>query len=572
MPDENTNQTTQTTPPPEPADNSDAKEKTPDNTSILSDVNAKIADAQNILIALSSDPTVDELAAAIGLSIHLDRLGKHATAIYSGSTPNALEFLKPSETLEPSIDALQDFVIALSKEKADHLRYKLDGDYVKIYITPYRTRISKDDLNYSYGDFNIDLVLALNVSNGIDLDDALREHGRIMHDASIINITAGNPGKFGEIQWSDKTASSISEMVARLLFSENSKIDEEEATAFLTGIVSATNRFSNAKTSPIAMQISSQLMESGANQQLISKNITPAQEGAEQKAKQADKSVAAEKESEQTKESESVAEDAPMSSPSEDPTKLDITHEEAEEKTAEEPEPVQVVEPVAPAEPEETASEPVVSEPTTPEPISSVPAADEALLDDLQAAADSLSMAGAETTPDTSNQPIRIEEPTNHIDNNHIMNSTLPDVQPLGVTLNTPPIVPSESVIAPSVDFSADTSEDNKYGKMLEDALSSAGGSTPAAPEPITAENINNPAALSAPAVSTAPEINGVPQINYATPADAPILPPPPAPPIAPAAPMPAPTPEPLGPQPAMQDQVYTPQAADPSAFQIPGM
>jgi len=29
---------------------------------------------------------------------------------------------------------------------------------------------------------------------------------------------------------------------------------------------------------------------------------------------------------------------------------------------------------------------------------------------------------------------------------------------------------------------------------------------------------------------------------------------------------------EPLGPQPAMQDQVYTPQAADPSAFQIPGM
>ena len=42
--------------------------------------------------------------------------------------------------------------------------------------------------------------------------------------------------------------------------------------------------------------------------------------------------------------------------------------------------------------------------------------------------------------------------------------------------------------------------------------------------------------------------------------------------PIAPAAPVELPTPEPLGTQPAMQDQVYAPQAADPGAFQIPGM
>ena len=174
------------------------------------EVARKIGESHNVLIALSSDPSVDELAAAIGLSIYLDKLGKRATAIYSGSTPNALEFLKPEETFEPTADTLQDFVIALNKDKADHLRYKLDGDYVKIYITPYRHRLSEDDLEFSYGDFNVDLVLALDVANGIDLDSALREHGRIMHDASIINITTGNPGKFGEIEWSDKTASSVS--------------------------------------------------------------------------------------------------------------------------------------------------------------------------------------------------------------------------------------------------------------------------------------------------------------------------------------------------------------------------
>jgi hypothetical protein len=29
---------------------------------------------------------------------------------------------------------------------------------------------------------------------------------------------------------------------------------------------------------------------------------------------------------------------------------------------------------------------------------------------------------------------------------------------------------------------------------------------------------------------------------------------------------------QPLGPQPAMQDQIYNPQASDPNAFKIPGM
>ena len=240
------------------------------------EVAEKIAESQNVLVALSSDPSVDEMAAALGLAIFLDKLGKRATAIYSGKTPNALEFLKPSETFETSADVLQDFVIALNKDKADHLRYKLDGDYVKIYITPYKSKVSKEDLTFSYGDYNVDLVLALDVANGVDLDSALREHGRIMHDAVIVDITTGNPGKLGEIEWSDKTASSVSEMVAKLLYGvSKDKIEKDEATAFLTGVVAATNRFSNAKTTPETMQISSLLMRSGANQQLVSQNITP---------------------------------------------------------------------------------------------------------------------------------------------------------------------------------------------------------------------------------------------------------------------------------------------------------
>ena len=78
-----------------PESSSKSSSQAPD---IYAEVARHISEAKNVLIALSSDPSVDEMAAAIGLSIYLDRLGKRATAIYSGTTPNALEFLKPEQT------------------------------------------------------------------------------------------------------------------------------------------------------------------------------------------------------------------------------------------------------------------------------------------------------------------------------------------------------------------------------------------------------------------------------------------------------------------------------------------
>lgn len=237
----------------------------------------KINNSENILITLSRDPSVDELAAAIGLTMYLDGIQKHATAIYSGRTPDTLKFLQPDATFERSTDGLQDFIIALNKEKADHLRYKLEGDFVKVFITPYKEPITKDDLSFSYGDYNVNFVIAINVPSASKLDEALREHGRIMHDASAVNITTGVPGRFGEIEWSDPAASSLCEMVADLIFalqgSEDTPLDPDIATALLTGIVAATDRFSNDHTNSDTLSLASKLMSMGANQQLITSNI-----------------------------------------------------------------------------------------------------------------------------------------------------------------------------------------------------------------------------------------------------------------------------------------------------------
>ncbi len=239
----------------------------------------KIKEATNILVTVSDNPTVDALSAAIGLTLLIDKMDKHATAVFSGVVPPAIAFLEPEKILDDTTDSLRDFIIALDKEKADHLRYKIEGDAVKIFITPYKTTISSDDLEFSQGDYNVELVIALGVSNQDHLDGALESHGQILHDATVATITAGEEtSDLGGIDWHDDQASSLSELIAGLaeaLKPQKGKglVDAQIATAFLTGIVAETERFSNKNTTSKAMTVASQLMAAGADQQLIATQL-----------------------------------------------------------------------------------------------------------------------------------------------------------------------------------------------------------------------------------------------------------------------------------------------------------
>lgn len=240
----------------------------------------RIKQANSILVTVSTDPSVDELAAALGLTMLLNKLEKHATAVVSAPVPPAIEFLEPEKTFETTVDSLRDFIISLDKAKADHLRYKLDGEVVKILITPYRTTIGEKDLSFTQGDYNVEMVIALGVKNREHLDRALAAHGRILHDAIVVTVSAGSQASnLGATDWHDEQASSISEMIVGLseaLKDEQPLLDEPVATAFLTGIVAATDRFSNNLTSSRAMTMAAQLMAAGANQQLIATRLQEA--------------------------------------------------------------------------------------------------------------------------------------------------------------------------------------------------------------------------------------------------------------------------------------------------------
>lgn len=251
-------------------------EKTTSQSSQIAEILKK---SNNILITISKNPSVDQLSACLGLTLALNKADKHASAVFSGEIPDLISFLEPDKTFEKNTDSLRDFIISLDKSKADKLRYKVEDNVVRIFITPYKTSISDQDLEFSQGDFNIDAVVALDIQNRGDLDEAILAHGRILHDAQIVSISKTASSELGTTDWLDTSASSVCEMVADLIVSMDKKLlDAQDSTALLTGIVYETDRFRNEKSTPHTMTISGLLMAAGASTQLVSDKLEEAQQ------------------------------------------------------------------------------------------------------------------------------------------------------------------------------------------------------------------------------------------------------------------------------------------------------
>jgi hypothetical protein len=235
----------------------------------------RIAEANYILVTVNSNPTFDQLAAAIGLTLMFNKLNKYATAIFSGKIPASLNFLNPEKTFEKTTDSLRDFIISLDKDKADKLRYKIEDNFVKIFISPYHSAITEKDLVYSMGDFNVDVVVALGIVKREELDSVITEHGRILHDATIATINTSTTSSLGAINWNNPKASSLCEMLVDFCTDLKSQdlLDGQIANALLSGIIDETAQFSNTKTTSDTMAAGSKLLHAGANQQLVSQEV-----------------------------------------------------------------------------------------------------------------------------------------------------------------------------------------------------------------------------------------------------------------------------------------------------------
>ena len=234
---------------------------------------------QRILLLTHKNPDGDAIGSILALYLSLKKLGKDVVAVCNDPAPTVFEYLPQIKEISQNFANGRDFVISLdvSQTKADKVLYKIVGDKLNIIITPVSGNFTPEMVMTAAGSFNFETVVVLDSTDLERIGSPYEKNPEVFYEVPVVNIDhhAGND-QFGKINWVDITATSTSEIlvsVLEALTGDPKFIDEDIATALLTGIITDTNSFQNNNTTPKSLTVAAQLVAFGGRQQDIIKYI-----------------------------------------------------------------------------------------------------------------------------------------------------------------------------------------------------------------------------------------------------------------------------------------------------------
>lgn len=228
--------------------------------------------AESVLIVTGRQPTVDQVVSVVALQSALAKLGKKSQAVISDNLPPATQVVDTSR-ISRDLDGVRDFVVSLdlAHVEVDKLKYDVIDNRLDITITPHSGNFKEEDARFGYGAYQFDLVVVIGVPSILKIDGLLEQNPTLFDGLHLINLDYHRINEqYGSVNLIDSAATSTSEMLMSIMEAlSQGMIDEEIGTALLTGIMSATNRFTTASTTPKALTMAAQLMSGGARQQTV---------------------------------------------------------------------------------------------------------------------------------------------------------------------------------------------------------------------------------------------------------------------------------------------------------------
>jgi len=233
----------------------------------------QIKKSETILICVGKNPDGDALGSALSLCLVLKKMGKKADIVSPTAILNKYSFLPSADTITHKLEGVRDYILSLDidKEKLHQLRYEVQDNKLKIFITAKNSDLEEKDIVLESARFKYDLIIVLGTSDSENLGSIYDENSDLFYEAPVVNID-NNPSNeyFGKINLVDVTASSTSEIIFNLIVDiKEELIDEQVATNLLEGIIFKTNSFQNKNTTPKAFLAAASLIAKGANKQEI---------------------------------------------------------------------------------------------------------------------------------------------------------------------------------------------------------------------------------------------------------------------------------------------------------------
>lgn len=230
--------------------------------------------SRHILVVFGAEKNDDAIAGALAFKNFFNKQRKQVDIVsFNFQAPKHLSFLTGLEQIKPGLTHLQKFIIKVdvSKTKLETISYDIKDNWLAINLTPKQGSFTKNELRTAQSTYKYDLIITLSTPDLESLGDIFFNNTDLFYRTPIINIDhrTGNE-HFGQLNLMDITATSTSEIIFKNLEEPGAAyINEEMATALLTGMISQTRSFKTPNVTPNTLHLASRLMNLGADREKI---------------------------------------------------------------------------------------------------------------------------------------------------------------------------------------------------------------------------------------------------------------------------------------------------------------
>lgn len=261
---------------------------------VLQKLKDAIGKSNSIGIAVGSNPTVDEMGAALSLYLLLKNANKKVSVASPTDPIVEISSLVGINKVQRQFGGdAGDLIVSFPYQEGEieKVSYTLENNYLNIIVKASEQGLSFDeqDVRYTRGSGSIDLLITVGAASLADIGDVIDQQK--LSDIKVINIDnkPTNQG-FGDVVLVQPQASSVSEHVADIVLTLGFSIEQDAAQNLMSGIMFATKNFQDPRTSSLAFEIAAFLMKRGArrigsqqptqprynNQAAVAQSSTPA--------------------------------------------------------------------------------------------------------------------------------------------------------------------------------------------------------------------------------------------------------------------------------------------------------
>lgn len=234
----------------------------------FSKIKEAIEKYNNIAVVTRSNPSVDEMGAALSLYLSLKPTGKNVI-VASPSTPlvEVSSLVGIDEVTTSLGGASGDLVVSFPYKEGEieKVSYTRDENFLNIVVKAGEQGLNftEKDVKFTRGATAPEVLFVIGSPRVSDLGSLFDP--AILKDTMVVNIDnkPDNQG-YGDILMVSSRLSSVSEAVANLILALNLKLDLDISQNLMLGLATATENFQSENTSPLAFEMAGVLLRQGA--------------------------------------------------------------------------------------------------------------------------------------------------------------------------------------------------------------------------------------------------------------------------------------------------------------------